>query len=552
MNPLASTKCAGRLLMALAAFTSILLIAGCGNSSSTSTNPEGFTNASLTGTYVISMSGTDINSSDDIVPFAIVGTITSTGNGTLTGTIDIDDPGNIGVVPGVVISSSSNSAYSVGKDGRGTGTLNVTINSTAVSFGIDFVLTTTSHGLISRFDGFGTGSGTMDLQTSVTGLTGSYAFSLSGADSSGAPLATVGAFTIAGNGGLTGTQDFNDNNSSNQLTDLSVTGALTFGTPATLTLTTTAGQLGFDAWVIDSTHLKFIETDLGGNVLSGDAFTQATTFPAGQVVFTVGGQDEGLNPVAAGGYATAASNGTLSSGVEDWNNSINNGNVPSFGGSCTTFVAGRCQLATTAFTNGRSGNLTFAAYPFSSDGSNGVLLLEDDSLGLALGAALAQSATSFTASGGYGLNLSGLNNLQNTSTGVGEVDNIAQFVPTSAASPATNMTGNLDENDIGAPQPTSTLTGTYTPDSSADGRGSISATNSNTLFGGFNLQYYVVDSATVLFIDVDSETLDGGAYQVALGAFEGQNSGASATAAHRAISMLHQIVRLHGAMRHKK
>jgi len=49
MNPLASTKCAGRLLMALAAFTSILLIAGCSSSSKTPTNPEGFTNASLTG-----------------------------------------------------------------------------------------------------------------------------------------------------------------------------------------------------------------------------------------------------------------------------------------------------------------------------------------------------------------------------------------------------------------------------------------------------------------------------------------------------------------------
>jgi len=40
MNPLASTKCAGRLLMALAAFTSILLIAGCSSSSKTPTNPK--------------------------------------------------------------------------------------------------------------------------------------------------------------------------------------------------------------------------------------------------------------------------------------------------------------------------------------------------------------------------------------------------------------------------------------------------------------------------------------------------------------------------------
>ena len=36
MNPLAATKCAGRVLMALTAITSILLMAACGSSSSRS------------------------------------------------------------------------------------------------------------------------------------------------------------------------------------------------------------------------------------------------------------------------------------------------------------------------------------------------------------------------------------------------------------------------------------------------------------------------------------------------------------------------------------
>src|ERR1035441_7326325 len=68
MNPLASTKCAGRLLMALTAIASILLIASCGSVSSLTTpNREGFGDGNLSGTYVISISGTDVNSSSFIV-----------------------------------------------------------------------------------------------------------------------------------------------------------------------------------------------------------------------------------------------------------------------------------------------------------------------------------------------------------------------------------------------------------------------------------------------------------------------------------------------------
>ena len=70
MNPLASTKCAGRLLMALAAISSILFAAGCGSSSSLTTpNPVGFNNGSLNGTYVISISGTDVNATGRLIFF---------------------------------------------------------------------------------------------------------------------------------------------------------------------------------------------------------------------------------------------------------------------------------------------------------------------------------------------------------------------------------------------------------------------------------------------------------------------------------------------------
>jgi len=71
MNPLASTKCAGRLLVAFAAISSILFAAGCGGSSTTVVPPPGgsFSNSSLNGTYVISISGTDANVSQNTSSF---------------------------------------------------------------------------------------------------------------------------------------------------------------------------------------------------------------------------------------------------------------------------------------------------------------------------------------------------------------------------------------------------------------------------------------------------------------------------------------------------
>jgi hypothetical protein len=558
MNPHASHKCAVRLLTALAAMASILLIAGCGSSSSSAPPPNqsGFSTSSLSGTYVISITGTDVNATtNDIVPFAIVGTIVANGKGGITGgTVDINDPGNTLVNIGQAVNPTG-SGYQINTDGRGT----ATVVTPVATFDFDFVLTSTSNGLISRFDDkgtdIGTGSGTIDLQSAATSLTGSYAFSLSGADSGGNPLATVGAFTLA-SASIAGTQDFNDDNTSAGFLGLTLSGSATLntaGTLATVALTTPSsfGQLGFDAWVINSTHLRVIETDSTGNVLSGDAFTQQTTFPSGQLVFTVSGQDAGGDPIVAGGYATSTTSGALSGGVEDYNNGNTANTVPSFTASCTTFTAGRCQLATTGFTNGTASNLAFAAYP----SSGGVLLLEDDSAGLAIGAAQAQTATSFTPSVGYGFNLTGVNNLNpNITSGFGEVDDIAQFnagTPDTSSTGSANMTGSLDESDIGVAPTTSQLLGVYVPDTTADGRGSITATNSSTLLGGFDLQYYVVDSSTVLFIDMDSAALDSGAAQVAMGTFVAQSSSASAAMAHRAVSMVRPPVRSRAVLRRK-
>jgi len=550
MKPLHLTTCRHALL-ALAAIAGLFLTAGCG-SSSTHTNQQGFGNGSLSGTYVISIAGTDINSSSEVVAFAVVGTIQPNGSGGFSGgTLDIDDPGNTGVNPGQAL--GSNSSYSVGADGRGTGTLVTPV----ATLTIDFVLSSTNGGLISLFNNDATGSGTIDLQTATTqaSLT-SLAFSLSGADTGVNPLAMAGAFDLSGSGAVTsGIEDINDNNSSAQSNGtagiaISTTSSLVLnssGTAGTAVINNgSAGfpSLGFDVWVVDSSNLKFIETDKTGNVLSGDAFTQQTTFPAGQVVFTLIGQDSVMNPLVAGGYATADASGDLSAGLEDYNDTTTANTVSPFSASGAS-SSGRYEVTTTGFT---PSTLQFAAYP----SSGGVLILENDNEGLLAGAAYAQGASpALNTSGGYALNLTGANNLGAVSP-FGEVDDIGQFDPgtpdTSLTGP-TNMTGNLDENDLGVGPATGSLRGVYVPDTTSDGRGSISSTNSGTLLGGFDLQYYVVDSSTVLFIDVDSNSvLDSSAAQVALGVFETQSSSSSA-AMHKAMFVPRPIIRSHGAMK---
>ena len=185
------------------------------------------------------------------------------------------------------------------------------------------------------------------------------------------------------------------------------------------------------------------------------------------------------------------------------------------------FVGDRCQLTLTAFTNGSSTSLTFAAYPSTA----GVLLLEDDSTGSFLqGAAYAQFATAFGAPEAYGFNLTGFNDDSQVASD-GKVDQIGEFNATSSPN---NLTGVADENDVAAMQTSSSLSGTYAPDSPATGRGSINVTTPRTFFGSLNLEYYVIDSSSTIFIEGDTD-------QVASGVFELQSSpGASVSKSQKA------------------
>jgi hypothetical protein len=509
--------CPSRAIAALAAMAILLLAAGCGSGShpNIATPPPGgsFSNSNLNGTYVFSYTGTDALSGGSFL--AIAGTFSANGNGGISGgMIDFDD--SAGALPGQTISGGS---YNITADGRGRGTLNTSTPFGAIT--IDFVLSSNSRGSIIQFDGNGSGSGAIDLQVSgvnQSALQGSYAFSFSGVDSASQPLGTVGAFTLDASGNVTaGLQDFNENgNSFNNLQPFSITaGSVPVGSPGAAQLTSNLGGFGtlsFDVWVIDATHLKFIETDSTA-FLAGDAFvsTGNTAFPSGAMVFTMSGLDTNGVPFATGGLWTSGS-GQITNGIQDLNDESTVPPALNFSGGFTS-VGGRPQLTLNSIYNGQIVNNTlvtsspvFAAYPYKG----GVELLEIDGGGITSGVAYVQSATSFNASQGSALNLSGVN----FSTGnVIESDMIAEFS-------GSGLSGLYDANNLGIGIVSAFRLGNGSNSPGSNGRGTFSfpslQTGGNAELGALNFTFYVIDSSTAVFLETDSA-------QTALGSLELQS-----------------------------
>jgi hypothetical protein len=491
-------------IVLLLVLSTVSFLAGCGGNGNPTPIPPpsgSFTVADLSGPYVFSVSGIDFNGA----AVAIVGAFIANGKGGITGgTIDINDAE---ATPVFAVPINNNGFYNVSVDGRGQMTVGTPANSTSNPFGtnltFDFVITSSSHGLITEFDGNASGSGSFDLQdTTVTqaSLAGPYAFSFSGAAPSlTANFSTVGAFTLDENGNISlGGIDFNDGGVASVYSNESLNGVVTLGptsTPST-TLASPSFTLTFDVYAVDATHLKFIEMD-SGPIVSGDAFSQTTPIlNAGTMAFTLTSFNP-QNPFAAGGYLATDGGGGIS-GTEDYNNGISpSTNAVSFSGSYSN--AGSVTPSRYVLIPNFVGGTEYAAYP----SSGGLLLMEVDDVGITVGAAYLQTTNVFPSSQGYGMNLSGFNLGENTGFEA-EVDDIAQFSTTST------VTGILDENYApnGVPTPDLAVSDvTYGP-IDPSGRYGLSATvgnnNATTLNGGFLLTLYSADGTTFPFIESDS------------------------------------------------
>jgi hypothetical protein len=444
---------------------------------------------------------------------AIVGSFTAQGGTISGGTLDFISPD-----PAILVNTNvpiTSSTYRITSDGRGAATL----NTPAGAFGLDFVLTSSTHGLITEYDSSGTGSGTIDLQpasvaqTALTALTFSVAGT--GPGPSYSASSTVGSVTLDSSGGVTaGIQD--SQATINQ--SISTQSFITVGngtSPGTAQLITT-GTYKFDVYAVDSTHLKLIETD-GLLFTAGDAYTPGTSIPSGKLVFTMSGFDTTNISLALGGILPTDSTGTISAGLEDYNDGGNVNQTTAVGGNFSAVAGGRSVLTLTSFVNGAASDLpqtyTFAAYPITSNGVTGIQLLEIDGLGVTTGAAFLQSATTLAASQGFGLNLSAIN--AGNGSGAFEEDDIAEFTTTGSG-----FSGIVDINDQGTAGSSNfdqVLTGSYAaPDS--NGRGTATTALHSSAF--FSYTFYAVNSSTFLILETDSN-------QIGTGIFEQQNASGS-------------------------
>jgi hypothetical protein len=466
-------------LLSIATAITLIIVAGCGGGSKlTFPTPQGtFTNANLNGSFAFSYIGSDPGGF-----LAVAGSLVADGAGHITsGTQDI----NSGA--GISTNVASSGTYLVRSDGRGT----ITLNSPAGNSTLDFVIVAGGHALVTRFDTRATGSGTIDQQTtsafSNAALAGPFAFSLSGIDGGGLPLAIGGVFTSDASGNLTaGIDDSNDNGF--VVTNNPITGSIPVASTGrgTATMNTSLGTLSFAYYVVDATHLKVVGIN-NVSILGGEAFRQTGPFSnasvSGPFAFTIAGADL-LNgsPFAAGGVLTSDGAGNVTTGIEDFNDGGTISTAVPFTGTYTMASTGRGTLTL----NTGAGVFTFAIYP----SSGGVLALETDNRFLTTGTALQQQTAAFSAgsfTGIYGMNFTG------ASSG-SELDSIAELT----ADGVSKLTGIIDINNSGGITFGQPLSGTFTP--SANGRFPLSL---QTPLGAQNIIVYLANGNRALFVEVD-------------------------------------------------
>jgi hypothetical protein len=200
----------------------------------------------------------------------------------------------------------------------GQATLTLSTNNTSLGvnadgtevFGVQFV--NASHALIMQFDGFATSSGSMDVQTLPSTLGGSYAFALSGLDSSFTPVAFGGVFSINGASISNGVIDINDSDNFGLTTGTTFSGTISapdsFGRGTIKGIKVAQSPVSLNYYVVGPEVIRLINVD-SSDAAAGSAFGQGTgTFSnasLGSSVLTVAGNQ--LNQFGALAQFTTSS-----------------------------------------------------------------------------------------------------------------------------------------------------------------------------------------------------------------------------------------------------
>lgn len=345
---------------------------------------------------------------------------------------------------------------------------------------------------------------------SNSNLNGTYVFSVSGTDTSGAPYAIVGTFTASGGSGNGteqlggGTLDITDADTSvftgGPLANQTISGG-TYSVGAdgrgkvTLPTSTPFRTIILDFVLQDSSHGLVTELD---NAASGsgtlDIQTSGVT-PSGTYAFSFGGNDEtssSLAPFATVGQFTVGTGGSVS-GLEDLNDGGFAYTEYTIGGSV---VAGPSSTPASVLTSSfESGTQTYDVYVIDA---NHLKFIEMDGLATLSGDAF--SSTSPAISGTLAFTLVG------SYPGTDSPSAAGGFIVTDGNGDITSSSTE-DGNEDGTTTPSPlTFTGTY----AAAGTGRFLLSNLSGFFGGNEYAAYPF-SGGVFLLEVDNSGIMSGA-----------------------------------------
>jgi hypothetical protein len=363
----------------------------------------GTLNGEVTGSYAFLVNGFQVGSTaGKVYGFAEIGSLTSTGAGTVTG---IEDSNN---ATGVQQSVAVTGTYSVGSDGRGLMVLTAGAATTVYSIAVSNVVSGVAQTIaLSEFDNTGTGangSGYAKRQTTTAftaaGFKGNYAFGLAGESPCSTcatgvkfgPVDAVGVFTADGVGTLSAGQEDAAAYSTNYT---GVTLAGTFTTPSattgrgTLKLTPTGtifagAPADFTYVIVSASEVLAMSNDSHATnaLLYGDVeLQQQATYSA--TSFT--GRSIGYESQASGGDGVSTYPAALNAILTELTNS---------GSGTATYLQDANRAGT--FTAGTASSITYTvatsgrAVLTTGGASNQVIYLYNTGAGFALD----QAATS--------------------------------------------------------------------------------------------------------------------------------------------------------------
>ncbi|HVO59626.1 MAG TPA: hypothetical protein VMT53_01755 [Terriglobales bacterium] len=503
----------------------------------TSIAVKGFAGA-LKGAYVLQTSGSFQNAtSDDNGPFHLAGVVVLDGNGKVTGGEQTYSAYSIlNGTAFTAFDAIAGGSYFIGPDGRGTlriNTNNVNVGQNGIEV-FSLVVLSQSQAFIAKVpdpslpgDVVESSTGTMDLQTGTAAPTAGYAFVVTGTDIStssvGAPSPTGvgGVLNIDSPGNISGTGSISDQY-------LPVFALVTPSSPisGTVSVPDSLGAVQFNlstffsaapmvltGYIIDSTHIVLIETDvdtvnLTGAIASGTAIGQGAatgTFKqkaalAGNYQFGIFGQDAFGAPatLASAGTFTLSATGSMKPGFNEvYFGALGINIADQFHGPCKLDKTGTgrldCFLTYKDPNNGTGPEFIF----YLTGNGNPPLILDADSNlagGSGVGSGYAYPVTQpVPFSGKYGIRF--------TESSFPTENDVSGQISVNGSSQT--LAGTVDTNFGFTPSTPSAITGNFAPTSSTN---FLTGTLSNEFMqtgGDIGVDYYLIDSGHGFFIEND-------------------------------------------------